>query len=58
MYLSQTLRSLELEEVLPQAADITQEIKENKGAPLAIWLGITLEDIPESLVIGTSLIHS
>ncbi len=28
------------------------------GAPLAIWLGILLDGIPESLVIGASLLHS
>lgn len=38
------------------------EIKEASmaygGAPLAIWLGILLDGIPESLVIGSSLLHS
>jgi len=28
------------------------------GAPLAIWLGIFLDGVPESLVIGASLIHA
>ncbi|MGB5538247.1 MAG: hypothetical protein WBN08_20370, partial [Thiogranum sp.] len=28
-----------------------------KGAPLAIWLGILLDGIPESLVIGASLTY-
>ncbi len=28
------------------------------GAPYAIWLGIMLDGIPESLVIGASLIHA
>jgi zinc transporter ZupT len=37
-------------------ADIRREIIENKGAPLAIWLGITLDGVPESLVIGASII--
>ncbi len=30
---------------------------DHSGAPMAIWLGILLDGIPESLVIGASLIH-
>jgi CRP-like cAMP-binding protein len=52
------MHSLQAGGPLPHAAEIALEIKENKGAPLAIWLGITLDGIPESLVIGASLIHS
>ena len=32
--------------------DIEAEVKEHGGAALAIWLGIALDGIPESLVIG------
>jgi CRP-like cAMP-binding protein len=42
----------------PLAADVALEMRENHAAPLAIWLGITLDGIPESLVIGSSLINS
>jgi CRP-like cAMP-binding protein len=52
------LRSIDTGAPLPSASAISREIKENEGAPLAIWLGITLDGIPESLVIGASLIHS
>jgi CRP-like cAMP-binding protein len=52
------LHSLQVGGPLPHASDIALEIQENKGAPLAIWLGITLDGIPESLVIGASMIHS
>ena len=37
---------------------MVRSIKEHKAAPLAIWLGIFLDGLPESLVIGPSLIHS
>ena len=40
---------------IPLAADLVLEVQENHGAPLAIWLGITLDGIPESLVIGASM---
>lgn len=41
--------------LLPSAADMTREIQQHHGAPLAIWLGILLDGIPESLVIGASV---
>ena len=44
------------------AAPTTTEVREaamaHAGAPLAIWLGILLDGIPESLVIGSSLLHA
>jgi len=54
----QAVKSIESGKLMPAAADASLEIKENHGAPLAIWLGITLDGIPESLVIGASLIES
>ncbi|MBN2159737.1 MAG: cyclic nucleotide-binding domain-containing protein [Spirochaetes bacterium] len=42
----------------PTDTEIKREVAENKGAPLAIWLGILLDGIPESLVIGASLVHA
>jgi len=33
------------------------DVRQHKGAPLAIWLGLMLDGIPEALVIGASLIH-
>jgi zinc transporter ZupT len=40
---------------LPDASDLQIAREEHKGAPLAIWLGILLDGIPESFVIGSSL---
>jgi zinc transporter ZupT len=40
---------------LPDASDLQQARKDHKGAPLAIWLGILLDGIPESFVIGSGL---
>jgi zinc transporter ZupT len=34
------------------------ELSAHRGAPLAIWLGILLDGIPESLVIGASLVQA
>ncbi len=40
---------------LPTAADLQQARREHSGAPLAIWLGVLLDGIPESFVIGATL---
>ena len=44
--------------LLPTATEIREAAGEHAGAPMAIWLGILLDGIPESLVIGASLVHS
>ena len=41
---------------IPDASDLQKARKEHKGAPLAIWLGILLDGIPESFVIGSGLL--
>jgi CRP-like cAMP-binding protein len=43
---------------LPAAAALDAELRHNAGAPLAIFLGITLDGIPESLVIGASMLNA
>lgn len=55
-WMRKAMRSIDAGLPVPAAADIRREIIENKAAPLAIWLGITLDGIPESLVIGASMI--
>jgi CRP-like cAMP-binding protein len=42
----------------PSQAEIREAAAAHGGAPLAIWLGILLDGIPESLVIGSSLLHA
>ena len=41
---------------MPDAGDLRIAREEHKGAPLAIWLGILLDGIPESFVIGAGLL--
>lgn len=43
---------------LPTPSEVKEEAHKHSGAPLAIWLGILLDGIPESLVIGSSMIHA
>ena len=42
----------------PTAGDIEDAATSFSAAPLAIWLGIFLDGIPESLVIGSSMLHA
>ena len=44
--------------VAPSPRDIAEAQEEHGGAAMAIWLGILLDGIPESLVIGASMIGS
>ncbi|MEC7751735.1 MAG: cyclic nucleotide-binding domain-containing protein [Myxococcota bacterium] len=41
--------------VVPTAAQLHEASEEHHGAPMAIWLGIMLDGIPESFVIGSAL---
>jgi len=55
-WMRRAMHNIDAGRPIPAAADIRREISENRAAPLAIWLGITLDGIPESLVIGASMI--
>jgi CRP-like cAMP-binding protein len=41
---------------IPDALELREAREEHKGAPLAIWMGILLDGIPESFVIGAGLL--
>jgi CRP-like cAMP-binding protein len=57
-WIQKAIKSIDAGQLIPAASDTAAEMHEHSGAPLAIWLGIMLDGIPESLVIGASLIHS
>ena len=52
------LKTMDVAKLLPSTAEMIETIQEHRQAPLAIWLGLMLDDIPESLVLGSSLVHS
>jgi len=58
LWIRQTLKSLRKKQLINPVMSFHQGIKQHKGAPLGIWLGLMLDGIPEALVIGASLIHS
>jgi CRP-like cAMP-binding protein len=51
-------RALDQRQSMPPVAALALNQAQHGGAPLAIFLGITLDGIPESLVIGSSMIHA
>jgi zinc transporter ZupT len=57
-WVRQAVESMDTGKNMIPAAEMARTLTEHKGAPLAIWLGIMLDGVPESLVIGSSLIHS
>jgi zinc transporter ZupT len=56
-WVADAVRHLDAGRVVPPAERLSREIRAIKGAPLAIWLGILLDGVPESLVIGAGLVH-
>ena len=49
-------RALQTGTQIPTADHLRRAKEEHTGAPLAIWLGILLDGIPESFVIGSGLL--
>nr|MBS0021076.1 cyclic nucleotide-binding domain-containing protein [Gammaproteobacteria bacterium] len=55
---AKAVRDIDSGKLMPAIRMTKAEIEQHGGAALAIWLGIMLDGVPESLVIGASLIHS
>jgi len=55
-WLRQAGHALKTGAEIPDALQLQKAREEHKGAPLAIWLGILLDGIPESFVIGAGLL--
>lgn len=55
---AKAVREIDAGKLIPAVTVTKAEIEQHGSAALAIWLGIMLDGIPESLVIGASLIHS
>ena len=56
-WIRQATRNVDSGRLIPSATDMARHVDVSHGAPVAIRLGILLDGIPESLVIGSSLIH-
>jgi CRP-like cAMP-binding protein len=55
-WLRQAGHALKTGTQIPDALQLQKAKEEHKGAPLAIWLGILIDGIPESFVIGAGLL--
>jgi zinc transporter ZupT len=55
-WLDDAASSLQTASEMPDATEFRKAKEEHSGAPLAIWLGIFLDGIPESFVIGAGLL--
>lgn len=55
-WLNNTAFAVKSGSVVPTNADLKKELETHKGAPLAIWLGLLLDGIPESFVLGTGFL--
>ncbi len=56
-WLARASQSVQEQALAPTTTEIREAATEHRGAPLAIWLGTLLDGIPESVVIGASLVH-
>lgn len=55
-WLEQSRQALQTGTQIPDQLEWRKAREEHEGAPLAIWLGILLDGIPESFVIGAGLL--
>ena len=57
-WLAEIVHTLDARITHPTETDIREAASMHAGVPVAIWLGILLDGIPESLVIGASIINN
>jgi zinc transporter ZupT len=55
-WLNRAASALKTTSAFPNSSQLRRAREEHKGAPLAIWLGILIDGIPESFVIGAGLL--
>jgi len=55
LWIEQATSSLQESFAVPSDEELQKVSEEHGGAPMAIWLGIFLDGIPESFVIGSAL---
>jgi CRP-like cAMP-binding protein len=56
VWVQKAFKNLETGKQLPAASDMLATLKEHGNAPLAIWLGLLIDGIPESLTIGAGVL--
>lgn len=56
LWVEKAAKSVEGGRIFPSLAQMTQTVAGHSGAAMAIWLGILLDGIPESFVIGANVL--
>ncbi len=54
-WVKQALESMDAGKLIPSATRMSPMIGEHKEAPMAIWLGLLMDGIPEALTIGAHM---
>ncbi|MEA1890285.1 MAG: cyclic nucleotide-binding domain-containing protein, partial [Pseudomonadota bacterium] len=57
-WISKAAQSVEGGKIFPSLSEMTRQVAGHEGAAMAIFLGILLDGIPESLVIGAHVVAS
>jgi len=57
-WLQRAIKNVKIGKTPPSLLESGVESRKGAGASVAIWLGILLDGVPESLVIGANMIHS
>ena len=55
-WVQKSLHSMNAGKLIPSATRMNSMLAEHKAAPMAIWLGLLMDGIPEALTIGAHLI--
>jgi CRP-like cAMP-binding protein len=58
LWLDKAAKSMSVGEHFPSIGEIVRTVATQNGAPMAVFLGILLDGIPESLVIGADILVS
>ncbi|MGK7871752.1 MAG: cyclic nucleotide-binding domain-containing protein [Xenococcaceae cyanobacterium] len=55
-WIQQALETMNASHLIPSATAMAGAVEEHKNAPMAIWLGLLMDGIPEALTIGAHLV--
>lgn len=55
-WVQQALKNMDSETMIPSATRMSSIMAEHKEAPMAIWIGLLMDGIPEALTIGAHLV--
>ncbi|MEM1368799.1 MAG: cyclic nucleotide-binding domain-containing protein [Cyanobacteria bacterium P01_H01_bin.15] len=57
-WVQKALATMNAKHLIPSATAMAEAVEEHGNAPMAIWLGLLMDGIPEALTIGAHLIYA